>query len=253
MVGHSMSRAWLPAALMTLLACDRSLTVRADGMPLAPGEQREAGPSWRLLDGWVATTVVESGEPLSGSPDSLRLPSRLESIRFFADDDHEPSSARRPHGRVDRGFLLLEHGDTESWLRVERQPATEWALAATATDEVFPRRSWAIAEHTNDWTLDERDQAGEPVPGAAGARMPEGITDAARAPMVSDAEGAVWFADGGELLYLDPSSVGAKPERVAAAPGGVIVSLAWNADESSLFLALQTGPAHSSVVVLSRG
>ncbi len=253
MVGHSMSRAWLPAALMTLLACDQSLTVRADGMPLAPGEEREARPSWRLLDGWVATTVVESGEPLSRSPDSPRLPSRLEGITFFADDEPHQGGASRARGPADRGFLRLDHGDAESWLRVERDSATEWALTAIASDEDFHRGGlWAAAE-TGDWPLDGSDGAGEPIPGLAGSRMPVGVGNTASAPVLSDAEGALWFAGGGELFYVDAVGEGHEPARIAAAPDGIIVGLAWNTDESSLFLALQDGPEHSSIVVLSRG
>jgi hypothetical protein len=249
---RSISRAWLPAALMSLLACDQSLTVRADGMPLAPGEEREARPSWRLLDGWVATTLVESGEPLGRSPDSARLPSRLESIWFFADEAHEPGSEPRPHGRAERGFLRLDHGDTESWLRIERDTATEWALTAS-DDDSRDGRSWPAAERASESALDESDEALEPGAAPAGSNLLVGIGSSPTVPTVSDAEGALWFADGGELFYLDTSSKGAKPERMAAAPGGTIVSLAWNADGSSLFLALQEGPDHSSVVVLSRG
>jgi hypothetical protein len=205
MAGRYMSRTWLAAALLPLLACDQPMAPRAEGMPLAPGEEREAAPAWRVRQGLVASTVVVSGEPLTrnishGSPS---LPSRIQDISFS--------------GEPGRGYLWIDHGESGSWLRVERDAAQEWALTLTSSNATFD-----------------------------GAR-----TNSAPDLEVSDADGALWFATGGELFYLDVASPGAKPQRLAAAPGrGIIVGLAWNADESSLFLGVHDG-ARASVVALS--
>jgi hypothetical protein len=206
MAGPLMSRTWLSAALLALLACDQPLPPRAEGMPLAPGEEREAAPAWRVREGLVASTVVVSGEPLTQniSPGASRLPSRIQNISFSG----EPS----------RGYLWIDHGGSGSWLRVEQDEAHEWALTLTSSNATFD------------------------------AARPSSAPDLE----VSDANGALWFASAGELFYLDVASPGARPERLAAAPGGgIIVSLAWNADESSLFLGVQDGANRASVVALS--
>jgi hypothetical protein len=206
MTGLFVSRTWLAAALLPLLACDQSLVSRAEGMPLAPGEEREAAPAWRVRDDLIASTVVESGEPLthSISARSPRLPSRIEKISVSGEPSH--------------GLLWIDHGESGTSLHVERDAAQEWALTLTSSNETYE------------------------------------VAHAGSAPdlELSDEDGGLWFARGGELFYLDLARPGAKPERLAAARGsGVIVSMAWNADESSLFLALQQGPDRASVVALS--
>lgn len=231
MAGPFMSRMWLAAVLLPLSACDQSLTPRAEGLPLAPGEEREAAPAWRLREGLVASTVVESGEPLTRNigEDAPRLPSRIDSISFWGEPGH--------------GLLWIEHGKSASSLRVERDAAQEWALTLTSSNTTYDVASPHLPEEV------ELERAQSPRLASTTLGRPERDV---RAPMVSDGDGALWFASGGELFYLDAATEGAKPERLAAAPGdGIIVSMAWNTDESSLFLGLQDGADRASVVALS--
>lgn len=206
MAGPFSSRIWLLASLITLPACDPPLTPRPEGLPLAPGEEREAAPAWRVREGLVASTVVQSGEPLTHniSAGSPRLPGRIVNISFSGDPAH--------------GLLWIDHGGSGSSLHVERDADQEWALTLTSSNATY-----------------------------------DGAQDGASRDLeLSDANGALWFARGSELFYLDLPSPGAKPERLAAAPGdAVIVGMAWNADESSLFLGVRESADRASVVALT--
>jgi hypothetical protein len=150
----------LASLVMGQLACEPPLEPRAEGIPLAPGEEREAGPAWRLQEGLVATTVVETGDPLSHnvSTTAPHFFERLESLSYRGDEA--------------RGFLWVDHGDSGSWLSVEREGTSDWILTLTTSNRSYAvphARSgtpWGSLWSTSaDWPPDEAEDASLPTTG----------------------------------------------------------------------------------------
>ena len=179
MNGSPTSGVWIAMALCPALSCEQPLTSRPEGVPLAPGEQREALPGWRLRDGLVLETLLDSGHDRSNADDGgASIPTRIDGLGFWEPPARGFAEDWTAEGEPEPGFLWLDHGTQGSWLRVERDEAGDWVLAVSSADRSYsvPRAGtpwgtfWGMSERMRDWSPGESEASAPPISGPAGCR-----------------------------------------------------------------------------------
>ncbi len=178
MSGGLVQRIWLAAAILS--GCEQELTPRPEGIPLAPGEAREAVAGWRVRDDLMVSVIGDSHATLSrGGMDAVApLPDHIEGLGLWRAGAPGFASARSSStDRPEPGFVWLDHGTSTSWLRVERDEAQDWVLTWVTGGAPYDVASstpwgsvWLTTQRARDWSATEAEEAAPSVPGPAGCR-----------------------------------------------------------------------------------